>query len=237
MDLITKAVIMAGGEGSRLKPYTEMVPKPMLDVNGIPLLRIMIEKLHRFGIKDFYLSVNYLSKVVMDYFGDGSKYNVNITYIEEPYSMGTAGSITMADIDEPFLVINGDIYSELDFREFFVRFRQLDPDLLVCCRSKSFKIEYGVINACDISDAVVLSWEEKPIHEYLINCGIYMMKPSAIEYIPKEHFFNMNHLAKKLIDNDKKVSYFIMEKETAWIDMGSISEYERLVKLLTDKKL
>lgn len=234
MDLITKAIIMAGGKGSRLKPYTDMVPKPMLDVNGTPLLRIMIEKLHSFGITHFYLSVNYLSKVIRDYFEDGSKFGVEISYIEEPFAMGTAGSIGMIDIDEPFLVINGDIYTELDFRDFFVEFRQSDSELFICCRNKSFKVDYGIIHTLG---NYLQTWEEKPVYDHLISCGIYVMRPSVIKYIPEEHFFNMNHLVDKVIQDGSKVAYYKMNEETAWIDMGSIKDYEKLVHLLTNEEI
>lgn len=234
MELITKAVIMAGGEGSRLRPHTEMTPKAMLEVNGIPLLRIMIEKLHSFGINYFYLSVNYLSKVICDYFGNGSKFNVSINYIKEPYSMGTAGSISMVDIQEPFLVINGDVYTDLDFRDFFVEFRRSKSDLFVCCREQILKTDYGVVEK---EDDRIISWVEKPEYTHYISCGIYMLKPSIIEYIPKEHFCGMNHLAQMVIINHKKAGFYLMDDQYNWVDIGTIEEYERVKDLLMGKKI
>ena len=238
MELITKAVIMAGGKGTRLKPFTDMTPKAILPVNGIPLLHLMIEKLHSFGITHFYLSVNYLSKTICDYFGDGSKFDIKITYIKEPYSMGTAGSISMIDIKEPFLVMNGDIYTDLDFRDFFVEFRKSESSLFICCREEELKSEYGVLKP---NWGRVISWEEKLIYTHLINCGIYMFKPDIIKYIPKEHFFGMDDLAKKImavssVDGDF-VGHYLMNDKINWIDMGSVEDYENLAKLLTNKKI
>lgn len=234
MELITKAVIMAGGEGTRLRPYTKMTPKAMLEVNGIPLLRIMIEKLHSFGITHFYLSVNYLSKVICDYFGDGSKFGVDITYIKEPYSMGTAGSISMVDIQEPFLVINGDVYTDLDFRDFFVEFRRSKSDLFICCREQMLKTDYGVITK---EGDRIISWVEKPEFEHYISCGIYVFKPEIIEYIPKQHFCGMNHLAQMVITNNKKAGFYLMDDLETWIDIGTIEEYKKVKTLLTGKKM
>ncbi len=233
MELITKAVIMAGGEGTRLRPYTEMTPKAMLEVNGIPLLRLMIERLHSFGITHFYLSVNYLSKVICDYFGDGSKFGINITYIKEPYSMGTAGSISMVDIEEPFLVINGDVYTSLDFRDLFVEFRRSKSDLLICCREQLLKTDYGVIVK---EDDRITSWVEKPEFTHYISCGIYVFKPEIVKYIPKEHFFNMNHLAEAVIEKNKKAGFYLMDDLDIWIDIGTIEEYNKVKELLTVKK-
>ena len=238
MDLITKAVIMAGGKGTRLRPFTTMTPKAMLPVNGIPLLHLMIEKLHSFGITHFYLSVNYLSKNICDYFGDGSKFGVNVAYIKEPYSMGTAGSISMIDIQEPFLVMNGDIYTDLDFRDFFVEFRKSKSSLFVCCREEKLRSKYGVLKN---EWGRAISWEEKPIYTHHICCGIYMFKPDVIKYIPKEHFFGMDNLAREIIKVNRVdgdfVGKYLMDNKFEWIDMGSVEDYEKMVKLLTDEKI
>lgn len=215
-------LIMAGGLGTRLRPLTDEIPKPMLKVGGRPILEIIIEQFKEKGFKNILLSVNYKSEIIENYFMDGKEFGVNIRYIKESKRMGTAGAIRLAEkyLDKPFFVINGDILTNVNFDSMFQFHKENDFSMTIGSRIYEMQIPYGVINA---DDACITSLEEKPIIRFNVNGGIYFLSPEVIQYIPEDQFFDITELINLLIDNKKKIGSFPIHEY--WMDIGKIEDY------------
>ena len=220
-----RIVIMAGGQGTRLGVLTRDCPKPMLRMGGKPMLEILIELLASFGFYDFVISVHYLKEQIIDYFGDGSKFGVDISYLHEDEPLGTAGVLSSLELpdDEPFLVINGDIYTDMDFSQLMDSHHESGCFATMCVREFSYQIPFGVVKTSE--NDKVSEIEEKPELKYLINAGIYVFAPSVISLIPRNKFFLMTSLFEELLNTKKSVnSYFI---DGFWLDIGHQDDLER----------
>lgn len=222
-----KIVIMAGGLGTRLRPLTEDIPKPMLKVGNKPILEIIIKKFKKQGFTDFVLCVNYKAEIIQNYFKDGKDFGVSISYVHESKRMGTAGALSLIEFigNEPFFVTNGDILTEVDYNAM-LEFHMTNKSLATMgVRKHFYQIPYGVI----VSNAKnqILKIEEKPEQTFLVNSGIYILDPKTLSYIPKNEFFDMPTLFEYIQENDKKHAYLI---EDYWIDIGRHEEYERANK-------
>ena len=215
-------VIMAGGKGMRLRPLTKNIPKPMLKVGNKPILQNLIEKFRENGYENFILSVNYKSKIIKDYFGDGTELGVSIKYIEEKIRMGTAGSLSLlkTKLNEPFFVINGDLMINLDFKKMMDFHCENNSIATMCVRQHSINSSYGVVN---LKNENIVSIEEKPKQKYFINAGIYILDPKCTSIIPKK-FYDMPTLFNKIIAKKyKAISFPLNEK---WIDIGKRDDYQ-----------
>ncbi|MCM3874389.1 MAG: nucleotidyltransferase family protein [Pyrinomonadaceae bacterium] len=217
------AVIMAGGFGSRLRPLTDDVPKPMLTVGDRPLLELTIERLKDAGIKRVNLTTHYLAESISDHFGDGQAFDVDIRYVHEDRPLGTAGGLKLLEeSNETLLVINGDIVTEVDFRSMLSYHREHGADVTVGVRQYELQVPYGVID-CDGSR--VRKVEEKPVLHFLVNAGIYLLEPTVYRYIPSGLRFDMTDLIGRLIEKGRHVvSFPIVEY---WLDIGQRADYER----------
>ena len=238
MELITKAVLMLGGEGRRLRPLTETIPKPMLKVGGVPILEIIVQRLITAGIREFYFCVNYLSHVIKDYFENEVDLGVEIKYIEESFRMGTVGALKFLDNPEgamgkSFLLMNGDLYTDLDFNDFFANFRKSEADFYICSREEPLQFKYGVL---ELDGVKVRKIDEKPTIKKWINCGIYACKPIVFNYIPLEHYFDVTHLINELMSKKRSVKIYKMKPEVNWIDVGTPADYQRLEKFMENEE-
>lgn len=229
-QLPLQAVIMAGGFGSRLNPLTNDVPKPMLPIGNRPLMEYTIEQLRRVGIQQINISTHYLPEKIVEHFGDGTKFGVNINYVNEEQPLGTAGALGLLDApNEPFLVINGDILTRVNFRAMLNFHHKQDADLTVGVRQYEMEVPYGVLE-CDGPHVVQLS--EKPRHNFLVNAGIYLLESSVHRYIPTGKHFNMTDLIGLLIDKGRTVvSFPILEY---WLDVGQHADYMQAQKDIID---
>lgn len=217
-------VLMVGGLGSRLRPLTEETPKPMLKVGNKPILQTIVEKFAEYGFNEIVLCVNYKSHIIQDYFGDGSAFGVNITYIFEEERMGTAGALSLLTTlpNEPFFVMNGDLLTNINFDHLCNYHLTQNAMATMCVREYDFQVPYGVVN---MEGNTILSIQEKPVHKFFVSAGIYMLNPDVIRYIPKNQFYDMPSLFEALIQQDQKaVSFPIREY---WLDIGQMEEYER----------
>ncbi|MBB5066463.1 nucleotidyltransferase family protein [Granulicella mallensis] len=215
--------IMAGGFGKRLMPLTENCPKPMLPVNGKPILEHLVEKLRATGIQHVSISTHYLAESIVEHFQDGKDFGVHIEYVDEERPMGTAGALARASVGElPLLVINGDILTSIDFRAMLEFHREHQADMTVAVQQHETKIPYGVIHMEGI-DAV--SIEEKPLVRHFINAGIYLIQPSVCRMVPADRAFDMPELITSLIDTQKRVICFPIREH--WVDVGQMEQYER----------
>jgi len=203
------AVIMAGGEGLRLRPLTESRPKPMLLVAGKPILQIIIESLRNFGFKRIIVSIRYLGHIIEEYFRDGSDFGVKINYIREEKPLGTAGSLSIIPEedrpDNPFIVVNGDIMTALNFKAFRDFHIATNYDLTLCGQPYEVRIPFGYPI---ITGDVVSDFQEKPMFVHLVNAGIYCMMPEIFQEIPENERFDMPDLIKKIIASGKRVGVF-----------------------------
>lgn len=221
--LPNSVLILAGGLGSRLGALTKECPKPMLTIEGIPLLEINIRKLKAQGFKKFYLSVNYLSHIIIQHLGDGSRLGVEIEYLQEKDRLGTAGPITLLpdEIKEPFLVLNGDIVTELNFRDLMYFHNISHHDITVCVRKHEFVIPYGVF---DLEGTSVLKIKEKPTITKFINAGIYIMNPDILDHMEKGQSQGMNDLLNLAVKSGMDVECYTIKEY--WKDVGNITDLE-----------
>jgi len=200
-------VIMAGGMGKRLLPLTENCPKPMLEIGGKPLLERSLEQCKAAGLSNFYFAVNFLKDRIKQYFGDGSKWDVQIKYLEESEPMGTAGSLSLLpkNLDKPILIINGDILSKVDYRHLISFHNQNENQATVCVQEYNTSIPYGVVRT---SGEVVVGFDEKPLITNYVNAGMYLLNPEMLSALPDNTFFDMPDLLSNLVDRGFKVGMF-----------------------------
>jgi dTDP-glucose pyrophosphorylase len=211
------AVLMAGGAGSRLRPLTEATPKPLLRVGGKPLLEILVERLRATGVREFFVTVNYKSDMIEDYFGDGSRLGVRIRYVREPEPLGTAGSLRLIEglSAIPFLLVNGDILTKCDFRALLAFHERHAADVTVGTVPYEVDLPYGIL---EVDGDRVAALAEKPRLDFLINSGIYVIDPSVIALIPPARVFDVPDLVRALVAAGRRVIGFPIREY--WLDVG-----------------
>jgi NDP-mannose synthase len=219
-----KAVILAGGLGTRLKPFTEIIPKPLLPIGEKSILEIQIERLKRFGFDEVILATNYKSDYIEGFFGDGSRYGVKLTISKEDRPLGTAGPLTLLknQLTEPFLVMNGDILSLINLSEFYNFAVKKNTLLTIAIKKEITPYAFGNIF---FKDDFVEDIEEKPDIIMYILAGIYVMKPEILNYIPENTSFGMDKLIKSLLAMEQKVAKYDLKEY--WLDIGRINDYEK----------
>jgi dTDP-glucose pyrophosphorylase len=225
----TKVVIMAGGLGSRLRPLTEKIPKPLLDVGGKPMLETIIESFCKYGFYNFIISVNYKSEMIRSYFGDGEAFGVTITYIEEIERMGTAGSLALMTemLHEPFFLINADLLTNLNFHYMLQYHIGHGADVTMATRAYKMNVPYGVIHTVNQE---VLDIEEKPTESFLVSGGIYILNPNIIKIIPKNTFYDVPELFDKILSEKRRIVTFSIRDRDYWKDIGTLEDYEQANK-------
>jgi dTDP-glucose pyrophosphorylase/predicted transcriptional regulator len=216
-------VIMAGGKGMRLRPLTKNIPKPMLKVGNKPILQTIIENFKKSGYRNFVICVNYKSKIIKDYFGDGRKFEVKIKYIQEKTRMGTVGSLSLfrKKPKDPFFVINGDLLTNLDFEKILDFHLEHNSRATMCINEYNIDSPYGEVS---LNNENIVSIKEKPKHKYYVNAGVYILDPKCIELIPKK-FFDMTSLFNKLIANKHKTISFPLGEY--WLDIGRFNDFKK----------
>ena len=219
----TRVVLMAGGLGTRLRPLTETVPKPMLPVGGRPLLEQIVGEFANQGFQRFSISVNYKKEMVQDHFGDGSAYGVSIDYIEETESMGTAGALSLMTEapTSPIIVMNGDVLVSLNFATLLDHHRATEASATMVVREYTHQIPYGVVRTQgDYMTDIV----EKPVERYFVNAGIYVISPEAVATIPTGQPKDMPSLFEDINTAGQKVAVFPLRDY--WRDIGQIQDLE-----------
>ncbi|WP_080578408.1 nucleotidyltransferase family protein [Sinorhizobium fredii] len=218
-------ILMAGGLGSRLRPYTDSMPKPMLEVGGRPILEQIILQFKSHGFHRFYLSVNYMAEVIKSHFGDGSNLGVEVSYLEEVERMGTAGSLRLlpTEPDSPFFVMNGDLLTTTDFSMLMQYHLDCGAEATMCLREYTVEVPYGVIQH---EEGRLTGFQEKPKHQHFVNAGIYVLNPSVLSHVPAEGYFDMPSLFDKLMAEDPAGATVYPLREY-WCDIGRIEDLER----------
>jgi NDP-mannose synthase len=219
-----RAVILAGGLGSRLAPYTTILPKPLMPLGDMPIIELLIRGLKKHDINQITLSVGYLSSLLMAYLGDGGKLNLPIEYSHESEPLGTAGPLAIVPgLDSTFLAMNGDLLTDLDFSKMIAFHRENKADATVGIFGREVKIDFGVIKTDEqghISDYI-----EKPVFSYLVSMGVYVLEPVVLEYIPRNTRFDFPDLIKTLLLKNKRVCSYV--HSGYWLDIGRPDDYLR----------
>jgi dTDP-glucose pyrophosphorylase len=223
------AVVMAGGRGQRLRPLTDVTPKPLLKVGSKSIMEHNVDRLVLFGIDDFWFCVKYLGEQIKQYFGNGEKRNININYIWENEVLGTIGAVSKIDNfkHDYVLVTNSDLLTNVDFENFFLEFLEKDVDLAVLSIPYQVNVPYAVLETA--GEDMVRSFREKPTYTYYCNGGIYLMKRDVVKYIPKDTLYNATDLMQDLIKNGLKVASYPFSGY--WMDVG---KHEDFIKVQSD---
>ncbi len=217
-------VLMVGGLGTRLRPMTNEIPKPMLKVGGKPILETIIEGFKQYGYTNFILSVNYKKEIIQDYFQNGKALDVTIRYIEEKKRMGTAGALSLLPEKpkNPIFVMNGDLLTQVNFEQLMNFHIEHKSVATMCVREYEYQIPYGVI---ETEGESLISIKEKPVHKSFVNAGIYVLNPEALNYIPSNEFYDMPQLFENLMKNSQKTTVFPIREY--WLDIGRKDDFEK----------
>lgn len=223
-------VIMAGGKGTRLKPITNVIPKPLVPVGDKTILEIIMDQFESIGCHKFYMSVNYKADM-MKYYLSQLDHRYDIEFFQEDKPLGTIGSVSLlkGKINTPFFVSNCDSINEQDYRDVYDYHVENHNDLTIVTMVRSFKIPYGVIETGE--DGLMVSLSEKPELTYQVNTGVYILNPSCIDEIPKGEFFHITQLMEKIKERGGRVGCFPVS-EHSWKDMGEWSEYLKMIDVL-----
>lgn len=217
-------VLMAGGLGERLRPLTNTTPKPLLHIGDKPLLQSILENFIQQNFRQFYISVNYRADAIKSYFGDGSAWGATIIYLEEEQQMGTAGALTlMPDMpSKPVIVMNGDLVTRTSFSELLNFHTEQKSKATMCVREYDFQVPFGVIS---IDGHRIAAIDEKPVHRFLVNAGIYVLEPEIFATIPENTRTDMTSVFNELISTGKETAVFPIHEY--WLDIGHIDDFER----------
>lgn len=221
-------VIMAGGQGTRLYPYTKILPKPLIPIEDIPIVERIINRFNGYGCKSFYLTVNYKKNMIKAYFNEIDR-DYDVFYIEEEKPLGTGGSLHLLKdkLKETFFVSNCDILIDANYSDIIKYHKKNNNKITVITSLKNYTIPYGVINLSENGD--ISSTKEKPEYNFLVNTGMYVLEPDVLEDIPENEFYHITYLIDKYIEEGKKVGTYPIT-ENCWLDMGEFKEMERMVE-------
>ena len=219
-----KVILMVGGLGTRLRPLTNDVPKPMLDVGNKPILHTIVENFAKYGYTDIIMCVNYKSEIIKEYFGNGDKFGVKIEYVLENQRMGTAGALSLLQKrpKDDFFVMNGDLLTNVNFEYLHEYHKDSNALASICIRKYEMQVPYGVVN---VRANKVTSIEEKPTQSFFVSAGIYMFSPIVLDFIPKGVFYDMPTLLGELLKHDFPIHPFPIREY--WLDIGRMDEYRR----------
>jgi NDP-mannose synthase len=228
-----KAIVLAGGKGARLVPYTTILPKPLMPIGDMPILEVMLLQMKSAGIKQVVLTVGHLSELLRSFFKDGSQLGIDITYSYEDFPLGTAGPIALVDgIDETFLVSNGDVLTTLDLQDLIKFHREQNAIATIAAHHRQSKIDLGVIEKD--GDYRIKGYIEKPVYDFLVSMGIYVFEPAVIPYITRNEYLDFPDLVRRLIAAGERVVGY--EFSGYWEDLGRPDDYARASKDFVERR-
>lgn len=218
-----EAVVLAGGKGTRLKPYTKILPKPLMPIGDMPILEVILRQIKAADIHKVILTVGHLSELLRAFFQDGHQWGLQIEYSYEKCPLGTAGPIALIDgLNDTFLVTNGDVLTTMQFRDLIDFHHQQHAMATIAVHHRKVKIDLGVVQSD--GDFCVTGYIEKPTYDYCVSMGIYVFEPGVIAYIPRGDYLDFPDLVKKLINAGEKVVGY--QFEGYWQDLGRPDDYE-----------
>ena len=222
-------MILAGGKGTRLAPYTTVLPKPLMPLGDRAILDVVVRQLAAYGFDDLVFAVGYLAHLIKAVFGDGSAHGVAIDYCLEEEPLGTAGPLSQIEgLDDTFLVMNGDVLTSLDYARLYDAHREAGNAITIATHRRVVRSEYGVLHVQDAGDGPtepVTGYEEKPEVPYTVSMGVYMLEPSALEHVPAGEHFDIPELVLALLAAGEPVGSFLFDGY--WLDIGRHDDYEQ----------
>jgi NDP-sugar pyrophosphorylase family protein len=228
-----RVVILAGGKGTRLKPYTTVFPKPLMPIGEMPILEVVLRQLKYFGFRRITLSVNHMAELIQTFFGSGEKLGLDISYCMEDTPLGTAGSLSLVkDLTDTFLVMNGDLLTTIDYSQMVQNHIHFSADATIGVFPREVKIDFGVLELD--ADGSLLEYREKPQFEYLVSMGVNAFRKSVTEFIPTNEYLDIPTLMMNLKKAGKSVKTFRSDCE--WLDIGRPDDYEKAAELFEHSK-
>lgn len=228
-----RAIILAGGRGTRLKPYTTVLPKPLMPIGDYPILEVIVRQLTQSGFKRITMAVNHQAELIKAYFGNGTKWDIDIDYSIEDIPMGTMGPLKLIrDLPDNFLVMNGDILTDLDFNKFYEE-HILDNSLFsISANLREERVDYGVLEIGDLDTLIRI--QEKPINKYLVSMGIYMVNHKILPYITDGVSFGFDNLMHELLRAKQQVN--VKKYHGYWLDIGRPDDYMQAIEQFDNMK-
>jgi NDP-sugar pyrophosphorylase family protein len=219
-----KAIVLAGGKGARLSPYSRILPKPLVPIGDMPILEVLLRQMKRAGIEEVILTVGHLADLLCSFFQDGSRFGVHISYSREEFPLGTAGPLALIkNLNETFLVTNGDVLTTMPLSDLIHFHETQKAAATIAMHQRKVNRDLGVIQ-CD-GDHKVVGYVEKPTFDYLVSMGIYVFEPRVLTYIPNNQYLDFPDLVHTLLKADEKVLGF--PYDGYWQDLGRSDDYER----------
>jgi NDP-mannose synthase len=222
-----QAIILAGGKGTRLKPYTTVLPKPLMPIGDCPILEVVIKQLKKNRFKKITLAIGHQHDLFMAFFGNGEKWGIQIDYYIEKEPLGTAAPIRhIEDLEDTFLMMNGDILTNIDYQKLFLLHKANNADLTIATHKRRQDINYGILEYG--KDKILTKFLEKPSYDLNVSMGIYILSKSVVSYIPEQGRFDFPDLAFKLLADKKKI--YCHPYEGYWKDIGRPDDYEQAIE-------
>ncbi|EMY15977.1 nucleotidyl transferase [Leptospira weilii str. Ecochallenge] len=221
-----RAIILAGGKGTRLRPYTTVLPKPLMPIGEYPILEVIVKQLVSSGFTHITMAVNHQAQLIQAFFQDGSKWNTKIDYSLEDKPLGTMGPLKLvSDLPSDFLVMNGDVLTDIDFSAFYKIHVESKSIFTISSKKRKQLIDYGVLETD--GRGLLIGFREKPAQDYEVSMGVYMVNQAALDFIPKDSIFGFDHLMLKLIEINRPIS--VLPHEGYWLDIGRPDDYEKAI--------
>lgn len=222
-----QAVILAGGKGRRLRPYTTVLPKPLMPLGDMPIIEVVLRQLVASGFERVTVAVGYLAELLMAYCGDGSKFGLELRYSREEEPLGTAGPLALIHgLDDTFLVMNGDVLTSLDLRDLVQRHRASRATATIATHQRQQQINYGIIESD--GESRVTAYIEKPTYHYQVSMGIYVLEPAVLDFVPHGQYLDLPDLVRQLMAAGRPVKAHPFDGY--WLDIGRHDDYEQAVE-------
>jgi mannose-1-phosphate guanylyltransferase len=228
-----KAVIQSGGRGTRLRPYTSVLPKPLMPIGARPVLELLLKWLRRNGIEEIFITTGYLGHLIRSFCGDGEQWGIRITYTQEAEPLGTIGPLTLLrdKLDSTFLVLNGDVLTDLNLSAFLANHRDHGGPLTIATTTRTIKMDYGVV---DDANGLVTHFREKPTLSYCVSMGAYCMDPDVLHYIPTGMPFGFDDLIFCIMEKGVPVHTF--KHHGLWLDIGRVDDFHKAQEIDWDEQ-
>jgi NDP-sugar pyrophosphorylase family protein len=228
-----QVIILAGGKGTRLKPFTSNIPKPLVPVGDKPILEYVLVQLKHFGFKDVVLAVNHLAELIMSFAGDGRKWGLNIKYSLEDEPLGTAGPLSMIeDLEDNFLVMNGDLLTTINYKDFYDYHCSQKNAATISTYKRTVNIDYGVLHTD--GSGMVMDYIEKPEYHFHVSAGLNMLNKEVVRNIPPGKKYDIPDLIKDLVKQNCPVGTYY--RDYYWLDIGRISDYETAIEIIKERE-
>ena len=220
-----KAIILAGGKGTRLRPYTTVIPKPLVPIGEKAIIEILLNQLYKYNVDEIFVCINHFAELIKAFLGDGRKYGIKINYSLETCELGTVAPLKLLkNLPEDFLVMNGDLLTDLNFKDLFNYHLNNNSGLTIATYCRDSKIDFGVIKSSDF-DKNVIEFIEKPIYKFEVSMGVYVMNKKILNLIPNNIHFGFDDLIHYLINNKIQIKTYLYDGY--WLDIGRPDDYEK----------